>query len=71
MNVYLIRINGWYPVSGELLVIDGTKRKAFNQAKKKLEEIGLFDKNKNLKIDDVEEIQTDKRDSIVINDGNY
>lgn len=70
MNVYLIKFSGYF-LDGKMIVIDETKRKALYQAKKKLDESGLLDKNEDLTLDDVQEIPTDKRSLLLINDGDY
>lgn len=70
MNVYLLEFNGHY-LGGEMIVIDETKRKALNKAKKELEDRGLLNKNKDLTLHDMQEIQTDKRLLLVLNDGDY
>ncbi|MFS0657400.1 hypothetical protein AB1L07_02080 [Niallia alba] len=70
MNVYLLEFNGHY-LGGEMIVIDETKRKALNKAKKELEDRGLLNKNKDLTLQDMQEIQTDKRLLLVLNDGDY
>jgi len=70
MFVYLIQFSGHY-LDGEMIVIDETKRKALNQAKKELEDRGLMDKNKNLTLHDVQQIETNKRLLLVIDDGDY
>jgi len=70
MNVYLARFRGFY-LGGEFLLVDETKRKALNQAKKKLVEIGLSKTSEELTIKDIQQIDTSKRDVIVIDDGDY
>lgn len=70
MSIYLVEFNGHY-LGGQIIVIDETKRKALNQVKKELEERKLLDKNRSLTLHDVQEIQTDKRSILVIDDGNY
>ena len=70
MKLYLIRFNGYY-LSGEMLIIDETKRKAFNQVKIKLEDMKLLDKNKDLCVNDLEEIDINAKYLIVIDDGDY
>ncbi len=70
MNVYLIEFNGHY-LGGEMVVIDETKRKALNKAKKELEDRKLLNKNKHLTLQDVQEIQTNKKLVLVLNDGDY
>jgi hypothetical protein len=70
LNVYLIKFSGYF-LDGKMIVIDETKRKALYQAKKKLDESGLLDKNEDLTLDDVQEIPTDKRSLLLINDGDY
>lgn len=70
MKVYLYIFNGHY-IGGSMVIVDDTKRKAFNQAKKSLVEAGLFEKNADMKIDDLVEIETDKRSIEVISDGDY
>ena len=68
MKVYLIEFNGYY-VSGEMLIIDETKRKAFNQVRAKLESMKLIDKNEDLCVDDLQEIDINTRSSIILYDG--
>jgi hypothetical protein len=70
MNVYLIRFGGHY-MPGEMIVIDETLRKAFNQAKKKIDAMGLSDRNGDLAMDDIQQLDVSKRDVILIDDGNY
>ena len=70
MNVYLVTFSGVY-LGGEMIIIDETKRKALNQAKKELEDRGLLVKNKSLTLHDVQEIQTDKSLVLVLDDGTY
>lgn len=70
MYVYLIEFNGHY-LGGEMIVINETKRKALNQAKKELKDRGLLNNNKSLTLHDVQEIQTDRNLVLVLNDGNY
>jgi hypothetical protein len=70
MNVYLIRFSGHY-LGGEMIVIDETKRKAFNRAKKEISHIGLSHKNIEFSMEDVELIDLNIKTVIMIDDGDY
>ena len=70
MKVYLVEFGGHY-LGGQMIVVTTSTKKALNRAKKKLEEIGLDDKNKSLDEFDVSEINIEKEQVYVIDDGDY
>lgn len=70
MKVYLLEFGGRW-LGGQMIIIDETKRKAFNKAKKELKEMGLLDKNSDLTLHDIQEINTDEKSLIIIDDGDY
>jgi hypothetical protein len=70
MNVFLARFNGHY-LGGSILIVEETKRIAFNKAKKEIDSMGLADKNKDFSMDNVEIIDCNNKQIIVIDDGNY
>lgn len=70
MKVYLVEFGGHY-LGGQMIVVTTSTKKALNRAKKKLEEIGLGDKNKSLDEFDVSEINIEKEQVYVIDDGDY
>lgn len=70
MNVYLVRFSGHY-LGGEMLIIDETKRKAFNKAKSEIASMGLENKNEDFSMDDVKVIDCNTKQVIVIDNGDY
>jgi hypothetical protein len=70
MNVFLVRFMGHY-LGGELLIIEETKRKAYNKAKKEIAEMGLQESVEHLSMEDVEIIDTNIKQVIVIDNGDY
>lgn len=70
MKVYLLEFGGKW-LGGQMIIIDETKRKAFNKAKKELKEMELLDKNSDLTLHDIQEINTDEKSLIIIDDGDY
>jgi hypothetical protein len=70
MNVYLVNFKGHY-LGGEMIVVDETKRKAFNQAKKEIIQMGLQSKNEDFSLDDVTQIDTSTKQVILIDNGDY
>lgn len=69
-KAFYLAIRGEY-IGGDMLLIADTRRKAFNDAVKKLKEEGLYEKNKELTMDNLEEIDLTKRQAIMIFDGDY
>lgn len=70
MMVFLVRFNGHY-LDGEMIVVDETKRKAFNKAKKELAHLGLEKKNEYFSIHNLELIDIHNKDVILIDNGDY
>lgn len=70
MKVYLFVFNGHY-LPGQFLLIEETPRKAFNQAVKSLKQMGLYEKNTDLTVEDLYEVDTTKKSIEVIDDGDY
>jgi hypothetical protein len=70
MKVYSFTFKGHW-LNGEMIIVDETKRKALNKAKKELDDRGLLDKNKSLTLHDLVEVQTDRQTVYVLNDGDY
>ncbi len=69
-KVFFAKFNGHY-LGGEMIIVAPTKRKAFNRAKKKIEEIGLGDKNEDFSMADVRDFDLNIESVEVINDGDY
>jgi hypothetical protein len=69
-KVFLVEFNGHY-LGGEMIVVTSTKRKAFNRAKKKIEKLGLADKNKNFSMADVRDFDLNVESVEVIDNGDY
>lgn len=67
MKVFTATFNGHY-LPGNAIVVSQTKRKAFNKLKKELEAQVI---GKDLKLDDLTEIDISKGQCIILNDGNY
>lgn len=70
MNVFLARFQGHY-LGGEMLIVDETKRKAFNKAKTEIASMGLENQNADFSMDDVEVVDCNIKQIVVIDDGNY
>jgi hypothetical protein len=70
MTVFLVRFSGHY-LGGEMLIVEETKRKAFNKAKKEIASMGLENKNKDFSMKDVEIIDCKIKQVIVIDNGDY
>lgn len=70
MKVYLIEFGGHY-LGGQMIVVTTSTRKALNKARKKLEEIGLGETNKDLSEFNVYEISTEKEQIYVVDNGDY
>jgi hypothetical protein len=70
MHIFLARFSGHY-LSGEMLIVEETKRKAFNKAKKEIESMGLKDKNEDFSIYDVHIIDMNIKQVVVIDNGDY
>lgn len=70
-NVYLVSFNGHY-LSGQMVVVTDTKRKAFNKAKKEIESMGLLDKNEDFSIStNVKMVDTNIEHVNVLDNGDY
>lgn len=69
-NVYLVSFNGHY-LSGQMVVVTDTKRKAFNKAKKKIEEMGLSERNKDFSTSYIIMVDTNIEHVNVLDDGDY
>ena len=70
MKIFIAEFTGHY-VGGEMLIVDETKRKAFNKAKREIGTMGLESKNKEFSIDDLKEIDYSKKQCVVIDNGDY
>lgn len=70
MKIFLAEFAGQY-LKGEMIVVDETKRKAFNKAKKKIEDIGLLEKNQDFSTGDLTEIDYLNKQCIVVDNGDY
>lgn len=70
MNVYIARFNGMF-LDGEIILVEETKRKAYNKVKKEIKELELEDKNKDFSMEDVEEIDITKKGFIKVDNGDY
>lgn len=69
-RLFLLRFGGVY-LGGEMLIVTNTRRKAFNRARKKLDEMLLLKDNLKLTMDDLEELPFKSGLVVVIDDGNY
>jgi nitric oxide synthase oxygenase domain/subunit len=70
MHVFLARFSGHY-LGAEILIIEETKRKAFNKAKKEIDSMGLSDKNIDFTIKDIESIDLNIKQVVLIDNGDY
>lgn len=70
MKVFLATFQGVW-LGGDMIIVDKTKRKAFNKAKKELDKWGLQEKNKDFSIDSLQEIETNQESIILISNGDY
>lgn len=70
MNVYTVVFSGHY-LAGSMVVVAETKRKAFNIAKRRIDEMGLFDKNKDFSMEDVVEVDVSRAGIHSESDGDY
>lgn len=68
LKPYLVEFKGCY-LTGQLIIISTTKRRAFNKAKKEIESMSLSIDG--FTMDDVTEIDTSKESTIVISNGDY
>ena len=70
MNVYTVAFSGHY-LAGSMVVVAKTKRKAFNIAKRRIDEMGLFDKNEDFSMEDVIEVDVSREGIHSESDGDY
>lgn len=70
MMVFLARFNGHY-LEGQVIVLDETKRRAFNRVKKEIAAMGLASKNEDFSIHNLELVYLHNKDVILIDNGDY
>lgn len=70
MKVFLVEFSGHY-LPGSMIIVEETKRKAFNKAKKEIERMGLIEKNSEFSPSNLYEIENNESDLIMISDGDY
>jgi hypothetical protein len=69
-KVFMASFLGHY-IGGEMIIVTSTKRKAFNRAKKKIEEMGLAHRNTTFSMKDIRDFDLNVESLEVIDDGDY